>query len=301
MRSLRKRKNARHLVHVRHVKKIIFYSVCVLAVFVVSVFSLRRFILLMPADEIVTLESSNDKFVELYEQDLPSAGVVSDEEQFLMLPSAGSGCSDFTDAERFVAVLDDSYVSPFIEKELEPEESAVVAEVKKETKKEVKEEKSNSGVAEDKERAHASEDVNLAASAGSVVMSDEFADLCTMIHLEAGEGASVESKAYVANVAMNRLRNPGKWGYSTLHEVLYAPRQFSVVYSDRFKKKKSQFLSMSLDANMQASVTAATLAYTGSAQYSIDPAVQYFYGDPNKRSWGSHTYCFTFGGNSFFK
>ena len=86
-----------------------------------------------------------------------------------------------------------------------------------------------------------------------------------------------------------------------LRSFLYAPDQFSVVHTKKFAAMKERLKSGQWDDYMKSSVTAANLVYSGSPLYDIDDSVQFFYGDPNKKQWGSHIYCFTFGGNSFFR
>lgn len=212
---------------------------------------------------------------------LPKAGVDKIEENNLYLPVAGETKSTqlspdvFTRKVTFVDNVDNS-----VEKTKQKSDS-------------VKKDSSKSTQVLDP-------DTYIAKTRDSIQMTDEFISLCAMVHCEAGEGASVKSKVYVGQVAMNRLKDKNKWGYSNLTEVIYAPKQFSVVKTKKFNKMKDKMSSGEWDSYMKSSVMAAHLVYTGSSLYDIDDSVQFFYGDPNKRSWGNHKYCFTYGGNSFF-
>lgn len=134
-------------------------------------------------------------------------------------------------------------------------------------------------------------------------MSDDFLSLVATIHFEAGPSASLESKIAVGTVVLNRLRNKEKWGYETLHDVIYADKQFSVVRKAGFEEIKEDLLAIPAngDAGLGSSFMAAYNLITCTDQYLTDPEIQYFYGSEDKRCWAGHTYCFTIGGNSFFK
>jgi len=242
--------------------------------------------------------------------ELPVAGVSKVEKDFIYFPVAGV-------AKALLSTPDD-IISDKIEKEdlsvdSEADNAKEVTEVETlkdtETNQDIKDTKTEEEVKlEEKfpvEVENTKETINadsyLDLNGSNIPLSDEFFELCAMVHFEAGEGASVESKAYVGQVAMNRLKDTGKWGYPDIHSVLYAPDQFSVVHTKKFAIMKERLKSGQWDDYMKSSVTAANLVFSGSPLYDIDDSVQFFYGDPNKKQWGSHTYCFTFGGNSFFR
>lgn len=133
------------------------------------------------------------------------------------------------------------------------------------------------------------------------IMSDDFLILCSIIHLEAGTSASIESKCAVGNVVINRLLDQETWGCNTISEVAFREKQFSVVRSNAFNICKDSFASGVWDDEMQNTINAAILSLSRSTQYDIPDDVQYFYGDESKRTWGNHEYCFSLGGNSYFK
>lgn len=130
--------------------------------------------------------------------------------------------------------------------------------------------------------------------------TDDFLSLCSVIHHEAGVAAPLDSKVIVGRVVVNRLNDP-KWGYSTLNDVIYAESQFNVVNKASFENLKSVILAGNWSDDVATTVNAATIVLSDSEYCSIPSDVQFFYGDPQKRTWGRHTYCFTYGGNSYFK
>lgn len=144
-------------------------------------------------------------------------------------------------------------------------------------------------------------DMYLRENADLTNLSDDFLSLCSTIHFEAGIAATLESKVAVGHVVVNRLRDQSRWHYTTLHEAIYAPSQFNVVNIGAFETLKSTIKAGNWDKDIQTTVTAAYLVMTGSELFDIPDDVEFFYGDPNKRTWGTYTYCFTVGGNSYFK
>lgn len=133
------------------------------------------------------------------------------------------------------------------------------------------------------------------------IRSDDFLILCSIIHLEAGTSASIESKCAVGNIVINRLLDQETWGCNTISEVAFREKQFSVVKSNAFNVCKDSFASGVWDNEMQNTINAAILSLSRSEQYDIPDDVQYFHGDELKRTWGNHEYCFSLGGNSYFK
>jgi len=139
-------------------------------------------------------------------------------------------------------------------------------------------------------------------STDALSMTDDFVSLVATIHLEAGPSASIDSKLAVGTVVLNRFRDKEKWGYETLNDVIYADRQFAVTKKSEFGKIKDQVkMSSKSDAGLGSSFMAAYNLMTDTDRYLVDPEIQYFYGSADIRNWADHTYCFTLGGNSFFK
>ena len=132
-------------------------------------------------------------------------------------------------------------------------------------------------------------------------ITDDFASFCAAIHHEAGPYATMQSKIAVGNVIVNRLRDYDNWEYKTLNDVIFDDDQFAVIDLKEFYDTKDAVKSGVWDEDLQSTVMSAYLILTGSDLYAIPEEVCFFYGDPNKRSWGKHEYCFTVGGNSFFK
>ena len=130
---------------------------------------------------------------------------------------------------------------------------------------------------------------------------ENFLDLVATIHLEAGSAASLESKCAVGFCVMNRVNDVNKWHYSSVSQCVHATGQFAVTSSSDFNSIKNRVKNNNLDEDLESSILAAQMAMSGDETYAIPSEVQFFYGDPNKRTWGKHTYCFTIGGNSYFK
>lgn len=286
--------------------KVLFYVLagvflvflCITGYKCLKMFTLSAYAMGEDASDEVESVSEND-----FDIDLIDAGEVKAERLHYDFPVAGSGSIDIQDPDIFIKEVYEEVESTSDDSESSSVDSG-------ESKNTDFSKSSDSAPEEDSDDENSSSDVAVEVPdstaylddlGASIELTDDFIDLCAMVHCEAGEGASVESKAYVGNVAMNRLRDPSKWGYSSVHDVLYADGQFSVVNTKKFGKAKARLLSGDWDSNLKNSVMAAHLAYTGDSTYSISPEVQYFYGDPNKKTWGNHTFCFEFGGNSFFK
>lgn len=134
-----------------------------------------------------------------------------------------------------------------------------------------------------------------------VLLQDEdFLTLCATIHYEAGIAATLESKFCVGKVVMNRLNDVDTWGYSSIQDVVYAPRQFSVAHKGIFEKFKDQLARGEFDENALSTVMAAYFVYSGLELCSVDPEVQYFNIDQGLSSWGGHKFAFECGGNAFY-
>jgi hypothetical protein len=288
---------------------------CIFGVVIISVIYKSEINTEMVSENVIKTNSGNapEIIIKISDNDeLPVAGAVKVEKDFIYLPVAG--------VAKVLLPTPDDIIADDIEKENlllgSDSEADIVKEVAKEesfidtkTNQDFKDIKTEEEVKSEEKFPVETENIEgtinsdsyLDSNGSNIPLSDEFFELCAMIHYEAGEGASVESKAYVGQVVMNRLKDTGKWGYSDIHSVLYAPDQFSVVHTKKFVTMKERLKSGQWDDYMKSSVTAANLVFSGSSLYDIDDSVQFFYGDPNKKQWGSHTYCFTFGGNSFFR
>ena len=110
----------------------------------------------------------------------------------------------------------------------------------------------------------------------ALLQDEDFLTLCATAHYEAGVAATLESKYCVCKVVMNRLNDKDTWGYESIHDVVYAPGQFSVSRKGVFEKFKDQLLNGEFDENALSSVMAAYFVYSGLEIYSVDPEVQYF-------------------------
>lgn len=65
-----------------------------------------------------------------------------------------------------------------------------------------------------------------------VVTEKEFEELCRIVQSEAG-GQDIVGKILIANVIFNRMDSP-KFGANTIHDVIFAPGQFSPVSNGSF-------------------------------------------------------------------
>ena len=129
--------------------------------------------------------------------------------------------------------------------------------------------------------------------------SYEEASLAALIHFEAGTHASLESKCVVGNVVSNRVNDVGKWGYANYESAIYAPGQFTVVKKGKFVTLRDELMhGESTDPHVINSLTAARAVMGG--QQFIPADVEFFHGNENKRSWGTHTYWSSIGGNAYF-
>ena len=145
-----------------------------------------------------------------------------------------------------------------------------------------------------------SADLSVVSDEPVIDMSDDFLSLCSVIHYEAGVAASLDSKIAVGCVVINRL-NDSKWGYSNLHDVIYADGQFNVTEKASFESLKDEIRSGDWSPDLENTIVAANTVISSTEACQVPSDVQFFYGDPDKRTWGDHVYCFTAGGNSFFK
>lgn len=125
--------------------------------------------------------------------------------------------------------------------------------------------------------------------------------VATTIYLETLYKADLQSLMTVGWVIQNRLDDVDRWGCNTYSEVIWMdnPTQFSVTLLDEFLPLKESILE-SDDPHAVLSVQAAKNIMDNVDLYKIPLDVQYFYGSETKRTWGTHTYYGTFGGNSFF-
>ena len=145
------------------------------------------------------------------------------------------------------------------------------------------------------------EELELVETNPEIDMSDDFLSLCSVIHLEAGVSASLESKIVVGKVVINRLNDVNRWGYTSLNDVIYDDGQFNVTKKASFENLKNEILSGDWSPELQETIVAANTVISDPNAGQVPADVQFFYGDPDKRTWGNHEYCFTVGGNSFFK
>ena len=103
----------------------------------------------------------------------------------------------------------------------------------------------------------------------------DFDLMCAVVFSESGY-EPYEGQVAVANVILTRLRS-GKWG-NTIHDVLYAPNQFSCVYGARFNNA----LGGNVPATTSQAVQAALNGYNNVGNYmSFRPT---WYLDPNSLS-----------------
>lgn len=124
----------------------------------------------------------------------------------------------------------------------------------------------------------------------------------TTMYFEAAPNASYEGIAAVGWVIKNRMADP-VWGDTTYEGTIYRrdPVQFAVILLEEFEPMVANILSVS-ETNKKAALCleVARDLMTGGTRGKLPETVQFFYGDPNKRTWGKHTYYQTIEGNSFF-
>ncbi|ABX43359.1 cell wall hydrolase [Lachnoclostridium phytofermentans] len=116
------------------------------------------------------------------------------------------------------------------------------------TKEEIEEAKKTAQIAKELEEAkkHKPSKTNRSAIK---VSDEEILLLATVVAMEAN-GESYEGQLAVANVVVNRMID-GYWG-KTIHDVIYAPGQFSGANSGRVEKYKSQVTESCKKAAIEA-------------------------------------------------